>query len=229
MSTLFLGSGTIQQLAVLIKTFQTSLHQGEVTSGWFFPMFIVYIHHFLCPGLASRQKSRVWYQTNLCDSTGSSVSTALHSIFFASLVMCTSGEGMLHVWRKVKDYWLHFEVGDIKDLQVIKLYVKEVVWVITKLLQTKKLPQCHSPTTPPPPKKISRDDDDYVDYYYYYYCGGGDNDVFLFLLTWNMTMATDRTGKSVQHYRNNSNKMPTILTRAQEREQGSWTHFQYTL
>jgi hypothetical protein len=58
MSTLFLGSRTIEQLAVLIK-FQTSVHQGEVTSVWSFPMFIVYTHHFLYQGLASGQKSRV--------------------------------------------------------------------------------------------------------------------------------------------------------------------------
>lgn len=58
MSTLFLGSGTIEQLAVLVK-FQTSLHQGEVTSMWPFPMFIVHTHHFLYQGLASGQKPRV--------------------------------------------------------------------------------------------------------------------------------------------------------------------------
>jgi hypothetical protein len=89
---------------------------------------------------------------------------------------------------------------------------------------TKKLPQWHSPS----PQKISIDDDDDDDDD----CDDDDDDddddvnddddmVFLFLLIWNTTMATDRTGKSVEHYRNNTNKMPTILTTAQKGKQGS--------
>ena len=70
MSTLFLGSGTIQQLAVLI-VLQTSLHQGEVTSMLSFPMFIVYMHHFLYQGLASGVKSRVRTSDKPVWSTGS--------------------------------------------------------------------------------------------------------------------------------------------------------------
>jgi len=44
-----------------------------------------------------------------------------------------------------------------------------------------------------------------------------DNDgdmIFIFLLIWNTTMATARTRKSVENYRNNNDKMPIILTRA---------------
>jgi hypothetical protein len=53
-----------------------------------------------------------------------------------------------------------------------------------------------------------------------------DDTIFIFLLIWNTTMATARTWKSVQNYRNNNDKMPIILTRAQKGKQGNCKHFQ---
>jgi len=55
-----------------------------------------------------------------------------------------------------------------------------------------------------------------------------DDKILLFLLIWNTTMATDRTGKSVENYINNNDKMPIILTRAQKGKQGNCRHFQCT-